>query len=304
MGSFFGSIHLRTDDRAAVQSAAAAVARRRRAKFYLAPPRGGWVTLYPSDGGQDERVAASVAKAAGGWAVWVSLHDDDVFAYAVWRDGRVVDRFNSCPDYFGEELSPAVRRRVAGKPAKFADLLPQGVGPAEVKAALEAGESAFAAASQLAAFARCLGLPGVETSYEYLAGGETEGVAGWGEFTHVPKQSRVDKRADRRRRWRESGALLVEDARRAGPRSPTMPILCPDPMSGGFLSCWCDFGPNATSTVERHPLPWRDGPVPTGVEFSPPIWPACTSPDGRWIAAEVAAPKASGAIIGWPGGGN
>ena len=150
MGSFFGSIHLRTDDRAAVQSAAAAVARR-RAKFYLAPPRRGWVTLYPSDAGQDDRVAASVAKAVGGWAVWVSLHDDDVFAYAVWRDGRIVDRFNSCPDYFGAKVSPAARRRVAGNPSTFAALPPPGVGPAEVKAALEADESAFAAASQLAA---------------------------------------------------------------------------------------------------------------------------------------------------------
>ena len=309
MGSFFGSIHLRTDDRAAVQSAAAAVARR-RAKFYLAPPRRGWVTLYLSDAGQDDRVAASVAKAVGGWAVWVSLHDDDVFAYAVWRDGRIVDRFNSCPDYFGAEVSPAARRRVAGDPSTFADLLPPGVGPGEVKAGLSDDGSAFAAASQLANFARALGLPGAETSYDYLAAGETEDVEGWPAFTHVPDQSReqarrrkqADAALDRRRQWRDAGVLLAEASRRSAGRFQPAPITCPDQAGGGFLAAWSGHGmaaPAATA-LEHFSPPWSAGPAAAGIELTTQAHALAASPCGRFLAVGYAGGRWAAELWAWP----
>ncbi len=310
MGNFYGSIHLRTGDASQVKSAAAAVARRRRAKFYLAPPRRGWVTLYPSDGGQDDRVAASVAKAVGGWAVWVSLHDDDVFSYAVWRDGRIVDRFNSCPDYFGAEGSAAARRRVAGEPSTFADLLPPGVGPGEVKAGLSDDGSAFAAASQFAGFARALGLPNAETSYDYLAAGETEGVEGWLEFTHVPDQSReqarrrkgADAALDRRRQWRDAGVLLTEASRRSAGRFQPAPITCPDPTGGGFLAAWSEHGMSAPAATapERFSPPWSAGPVAAGIELTTQAHALAASPCGRFLAVGYAAGRWGAELWAWP----
>lgn len=128
------------------------------------------MAVYPADGGQDQRIGAALAKRIGGYAVWVSLHDDDVFAYAVWKAGKRLDEYNSCPDYFGN-VTAAVRKRTAGNPAAFADLLPEGVTPDTVKRDLIGDDTA-----QLEAFARHLRLPNVLTSYDYLMDGETEDV--------------------------------------------------------------------------------------------------------------------------------
>src|SRR5438067_2328174 len=105
MGAFYGSIHFRTDDRAAVQPVLERLARgddHRRASFYLAPPVNGWVAAYPSGNGQDGRLAEAAAAQFPGVVVYVLVHDSDVFAYAVYRGGELVDEFNSCPDYSGE----------------------------------------------------------------------------------------------------------------------------------------------------------------------------------------------------------
>jgi len=32
----------------------------------------------------------------------VVVHDDDIFCYFFYRGGRLVDRYNSFPDYFAE----------------------------------------------------------------------------------------------------------------------------------------------------------------------------------------------------------
>ena len=62
MGSFYGSIHVRTDDRPAVLDAAEAIARKGRARFLVSPVLRGWVTLFPNVSGQDESLSRTLAR--------------------------------------------------------------------------------------------------------------------------------------------------------------------------------------------------------------------------------------------------
>src|SRR5262245_56782148 len=99
MGGFYGSIQVRGEDRETVRTALGALSRKGW-KFLLGPALIGWIGVYPDDSGQDLGVARSLARRLRGEVLGMLVHDDDVFAYEYYRDGKRVDRFNSKPDYF------------------------------------------------------------------------------------------------------------------------------------------------------------------------------------------------------------
>src|SRR5512138_89767 len=103
MGGHYGTIHVRTEDRDAVRSAVESIVSERSGRFLIAPPIDGWVTVYPEHNGQDQAVSDALAAKLPGLAlIHCLVHDDDVFAYWLFQGGRVVDTYNSCPDYFGD----------------------------------------------------------------------------------------------------------------------------------------------------------------------------------------------------------
>jgi hypothetical protein len=102
MGGFYGSVQLRTGDHAAVLAAATAVAEAMNIKCLVGPALNGWVGVYPEGNGQDHTVGERLAAAVGGHALHLLVHDDDVLAYWLWHDGKLVDRYWSAPGYFGD----------------------------------------------------------------------------------------------------------------------------------------------------------------------------------------------------------
>jgi len=56
MGGFYGSVQVRTTDRAAVKAAAEAIAAKRSIHCLIGPELNGWVGIYPENHGQDDSV--------------------------------------------------------------------------------------------------------------------------------------------------------------------------------------------------------------------------------------------------------
>lgn len=194
MGAFYGSIHVRTDDVDAVRKVLDSAAKRKW-KFLVSPIIDGWVAVYPSQHGQDERVSKAIAKELDSPILHVAVHDDDVFYYWYYRDGKVIDRFSSCPEYFGQ-ISPRMKILLRGKPERLADLLTI---PGDLQRLLGLVEAMrtepLFASDRPEQFAKLFGLSNVSTSYEYLMADETEGVERWDEFVHVPDLSE-ERRAE------------------------------------------------------------------------------------------------------------
>ena len=299
MGAFYGSIHVRAADHSLVVPHVEHIAKSKGAKFLVAPSMGGWVAIYPANGGQDQRLAAALAKRIGGDVVWVSLHDDDVFAYAVWNDGKLRDEYNSCPDYFGPATA-AERKRAAGNPSAFSHILPPEVTPEIVKRGLAGDDT-----EQLEAFARLLGLPNVLTSYDYLMGGETEDVPEFSRFVHVPDRSaelatrrrREAAAAEEIERLKAAGLLLcdmtVSEPRAMGPA----PRMTPGTRAGEFLYALSDhthasFGrvaSEAENDLFRIAPPYSAGPIPVGLRLKPTLHQLSLSPSGKYLAVGHAA---------------
>jgi WD40 repeat protein len=299
MGAFYGSIHVRAADHSLVVPHVGHIAKSKSAKFLVAPSIGGWVAVYPENGGQNQRIAAALAKRVGGDVVWISLHDDDVFAYAVWKDGKRLDEYNSCPDYFGPATA-AERKRTAGNPSAFSHILPSGVSAEIVKRDLEGDDT-----EQLEAFARHLGLPNVLTSYDYLMGGETDDVADFSRFVHVP--DRTAELATRRRkeaaaaeeteRLKAAGPLLcdmtVSEPRAMGP----VPRMTSGTRPGEFLYALSDhahaaFGrvaPEVENDLFHLAPPYSAGPIPVGLRLKPTLNQLSLSSSGKYLAVGHAA---------------
>src|SRR5690242_16109489 len=115
MGAFFGSIQIRTDDQEVVRAALEKVAGKKKCHFLLAPAIRGWTAAYPSGHGQDESVSKALAKALPFDIIHTLVHDDDIFAYFVYRSGKLLDQYNSAPDYF-QPVSARKKAQVAGHP--------------------------------------------------------------------------------------------------------------------------------------------------------------------------------------------
>jgi hypothetical protein len=103
MGSFYGSVQVRSEDRSAIISAAEQVARDRKIKALVGPLLDGWVGIYPENNGQDEGVSEAIAALVSADVLQLMVHDDDVTAYRWWREGKLVDAYWSMPGYFGDE---------------------------------------------------------------------------------------------------------------------------------------------------------------------------------------------------------
>jgi hypothetical protein len=123
MGGFYGSIHVRADSNQLIKRVLEMVAQKKKRKFYLAPPINGWVGVFPDGYGQDERLSKFIAKQLDYDVLHLMVHDDDTFCYWFYRNGNLVDEYNSHPGYFGEFVSRKKREKLKGNPDVFNDLV-------------------------------------------------------------------------------------------------------------------------------------------------------------------------------------
>jgi WD40 repeat protein len=293
MGGFYGSIHVKTPDRTKVKQAVEVIAKRQKTRFLLGPALNGWVSVYPETHGQDERIAKAMARQIGGDAIYVMVHDDDIFAYTYFQGGKQIDSFNSCPDYFSS-ASAKDKVKLRGRPLLLQKLLAPGKNLEELTALLspETVEQMTFAYELLERFADLLGLPNAVAAYEYLMGGETDHIQRWEDFIHVPDQTdekarrraTADRVADEKERLRQTGILVYE--RQGEKNKLTSVTWCPDRTGDGFLVCWQDFRQfNASAQpLERLGPPWAAGPQPTTLISGPYVHQLRLSPSGRLLA--------------------
>jgi hypothetical protein len=293
MGGFYGSVHVKTADRSSVQQAAEAISKRQKTRFLIGPPLNGWVSAYPETHGQDESIAKAMARRAGGDVIYVMVHDDDVFAYSYFQDGKLVDAFNSRPDYFGS-VPAKTKAKLRGRPLLIQHLLAPGKSLKELIALLspDATEQTPFAFELLERFANLLGLPNAVAAYEYLMEGETEHIQDWDDFIHVPDQSeeKARKRAaaaaslDEKERLRQAGILVYEA--QGDKKGLTTVAWCPDHIGNGFFVFWQNYheaNPGARP-LERLAPPWSAGPTPTSFVAGPFVHQLRLSPSGRLLA--------------------
>src|ERR1035438_8858172 len=187
MGEFFYAIYTPGTDAQMLPRQLADAARELNCCFLVAPEIQGWTAIYSSRG-QDGKVAKALHKLLKTEVLYTLVHDGDIFCYDYFRDGKLVDEYNSRPDYFAR-VSAKKRRSLAGKPELLLPLLrdPSDVGELESILRSEPKDDPFHASSQLMQFGDLLGLPNCATSYDYLMGDEEdEAIERRAEFVHIP----------------------------------------------------------------------------------------------------------------------
>ena len=82
MGSFYDSIHVRTESYDSVKDVLTNISKLEEYKFYLSPVINGWVGLYSNRYG-DEKIASEISKRLSKHVLHLLVHDDDIFCFPV-----------------------------------------------------------------------------------------------------------------------------------------------------------------------------------------------------------------------------
>jgi ankyrin repeat protein len=122
MGVFFTNYQVHTKDAVVCAKAVADLV---QFQALVSDADAGWVSVYDenSESQNDkemERLAKALSSKLATEVFAFLLHDSDVFMYWLYRKGKLVDRFNSRPDYF-RPVEAAERKKWAGD---FSKLLP------------------------------------------------------------------------------------------------------------------------------------------------------------------------------------
>ena len=306
MGAFYGSIHIRTENCDAVQTALNLVAKEANCRFLLGPSLSGWISVFPNDSGQNDRISAEIAKLLPNDIFHLIVHDDDIFGYFFHRNGRLIDQYNSCPDYF-EEVSDEDKQQCQGRPELFEDLLRKPEALGKLKALLIADKkNEFVFENErMAQFVELLGLQNALSSYEHLQAGERDGIKNWNQFVHIPDLSaeKAAKRAAKaqivaeKKRLQNEGILLAEikPPTQKGPGLPISVAWGTDSATNGILLVWqsCHF--TATVDAQEHAPefftiqpPWNAPPQPVGLKTNWTAYVFCMSPSAKWLAGGFA----------------
>jgi hypothetical protein len=157
MGAFFTNLHVRTDDSVRVIDALRPLLSQRA---YVSPPKSGWVTIYDetadaNDESELARLAAALSKNLNTAAIAFLVHDSDVLIYLLFDNGTEIDRYNSCPDYFGP-VDPKAITKYQGKPEILLAYCVPGTALQPIQSAIKSPGSR--AESKLAVFAALLGI--------------------------------------------------------------------------------------------------------------------------------------------------
>jgi WD40 repeat protein len=297
MGAFFGSIQIRTTDRQLVLDALNSIVKRTH-RFLISPPINGWTSVFPNTGGQDEKVSKALAKKLNLVMLHLLVHDDDVFCYWLYRDGKLIDKYNSCPEYFGP-VSAAAKRQSQGKPERLGELLDvDGHGTEDLRTLLAGRKPVFESA-RLEQFARLCGIePALAlSSYEYLMAGETDDIGNWDDFVHVPdltdeRRQQQEEKARitvTKRHLVEEGKLIKELSESVTGCAGTLSVWCLDPQDRALLMCSSSLGESGNVPLRRVGPPWSGELSDTGLNVYEKVYSMQSSPSGRYLATGHAA---------------
>jgi hypothetical protein len=141
MGAFFVNFQVRSDSTAKVRDALVPIV---RTGAFVSPSKNGWVTVYEksSDDQDDEvvrRIGSELSKVLNTAIVSFMVHDSDIALYWLFQCGKLVDEFNSAPDYY-EKASKAERARTRGNADALLPLCVAGTTREQVDAVLHPAE--------------------------------------------------------------------------------------------------------------------------------------------------------------------
>ena len=229
----------------------------------------------------------------------VYVYDDDIFGYRFYRDAKLIDEYNSDPDYF-EEQPAEEEARLRGRPEVFAEFIPTERDRQGLQELLspEYAENVIIASETLERFARLLGLTNAVAAYEYLQDGETEDITDWDRFVHVPdraeelsRKAKIQNALEAEKQRLKSAGLLL--ASRLGALTPvvnsrlklfTNPVVCADRQHGSLLACWAEVSGNQFHAIERWGPPWDKAPTLLDLKIQDSVHALALSPSGRYLA--------------------
>jgi hypothetical protein len=122
MGGFYGSVHIRSGSFDLIKGVLENLSKKEGYKFYMSKPISGWIGIFPDNYGQIP-LAGAIAEFVDFDVLGLMVHDDDFFCYWYYRNKKLIDEYNSFPDYFGEETSRSERNRLKGRPEVFTHLV-------------------------------------------------------------------------------------------------------------------------------------------------------------------------------------
>lgn len=170
-GETFGSVHVQTDDRSAVERAVERFLPRlgHSQGTEVSEPRNGWVAVYDElcdhDPGLLRRLARELSDRMGAVVLSIGIEDGAVVRYILFDRGRVADEYASVPEYHGPlvpgdvvalRANPTVAERLTGAdPARVRAAAPTAASPGELPPPPEL----------LAAIAAVLGVEGAEHGF-------------------------------------------------------------------------------------------------------------------------------------------
>jgi GNAT superfamily N-acetyltransferase len=140
----FGSLHVQTDDEAAVERAVTQFLPRlgRSSHTEVTPTRNGWVTvvdeLCDRDRSAQRRLGSELSERLGVPAVALAVEEEAVVRFLLFERGRMVDEYLSVPTYYGE-LNKADELSLAANPTLAARLT--GADPVRVRAVARVASS-------------------------------------------------------------------------------------------------------------------------------------------------------------------
>ena len=125
-GESYASIHVQTDDAAAVETAVGKyLPRLGGAGARVTGPLNGWVVVYADliDGDRQarERLASELSNATSAVVCTLAVEDGRVVRFVLYERGSVVDEYQSAPEYFGP-LPPGDVIALAANPTVVARL--------------------------------------------------------------------------------------------------------------------------------------------------------------------------------------
>lgn len=306
MGAFYGSIHIKTENCEAVQKALDLVANEANCRFLLGPPLYRWISVFPNDSGQNNQISVEIAKRLPNDVFHLMVHDDDIFGYFFYRNGKLIDQYNSCPDYF-EEVSDEVKHQCRGRPELFKDLLPKPESLEKLKALLIADKkNEFVFENErMAQFVELVGLQNALSSYEYLQSGGRDGIKNWKQFVHIPdlsaeksaKRAAKGQIAGKKKRLQKESILLAEikPPSQEGPGLPTSIAWGTDSATNGLLLVWQSCHLTAPVDDQEHAPeffaiqpPWYTPLQPVGLKINWTAHVFCMSPSTKWLAGGFA----------------
>lgn len=120
MGGFLVNLHVKHDS---VETVQGALRKAEAGRAYVTEPQNGWISVYEErscdqDATWIEKLTQQVSKSTKSHAISCLIHDGDFLVYWLYDKGKLIDQYNSLPDYF-EECSDEERANWAGQPAKF-----------------------------------------------------------------------------------------------------------------------------------------------------------------------------------------